>query len=262
MTAEPPVRRRTELPDDHRARQHRDEVRRLRDLLRSTIVHGGYQDTKIPTESELMARYGVARGVVREALALLRSEGLIDRLQGYGTYVLHRPRFEDLSDSHDRDHPGGSGFWELVSRVTVLARRRVPTPDAVAALMPDAGSEVLQLDYLTHDGDDITGAATNYFRFPEGASVERTPFGTDFYDLLRRSGVAIGACEFDIGAAAADVNLAATIRVPPGTPLLALEQRILGSDTQVFDVAFIWLRADRVVLSSVTGPTPPASLIS
>lgn len=43
---------------------------------------------RLPTESALCARFGVSRTVVREAIARLKSEGMVASRQGSGVYVL------------------------------------------------------------------------------------------------------------------------------------------------------------------------------
>src|SRR5258707_7716386 len=43
--------------------------------------------TRLPTDEELAALYQISRDSVRQALALLANEGLIDRVQGRGTFV-------------------------------------------------------------------------------------------------------------------------------------------------------------------------------
>lgn len=43
---------------------------------------------KLPTEAELMARYGVSRTVVREAISRLQASGLVETRHGIGTFVL------------------------------------------------------------------------------------------------------------------------------------------------------------------------------
>lgn len=43
---------------------------------------------KLPTEHELAKTFGVSRSVVREAIAQLRNEGLLDSRQGVGAFVL------------------------------------------------------------------------------------------------------------------------------------------------------------------------------
>jgi GntR family transcriptional repressor for pyruvate dehydrogenase complex len=42
---------------------------------------------KLPTEQELIARFDVSRTVIREAMASLRSEGLVNSRQGSGVFV-------------------------------------------------------------------------------------------------------------------------------------------------------------------------------
>jgi GntR family transcriptional regulator len=242
------------IPHPHSARQvvvQRDSARRLRDILRSNIVHGAYPGAKMPSESELMRQHDASRAVVRAALQLLRNEGLVDRLQGYGTYPLDVPRIEGLVDAHGIDHAPRAGFWAEVTHLSVLSRRVVTTPDAVAALMPTAGDRVYELDYLVHFRADVMGGATNYFRFPEADAVAAQSLGTDFYEFLARCGVKVSASSLTIGASVIDEALAASTGIPGLTPLLTLEQTLHGTNGDVIDVAFFWARADRIMLNSV-----------
>ncbi|MDB5807135.1 MAG: GntR family transcriptional regulator [Betaproteobacteria bacterium] len=45
---------------------------------------------KLPTESELVATYGVSRTVVREAISHLQAAGLVETQHGIGTFVLEQ----------------------------------------------------------------------------------------------------------------------------------------------------------------------------
>lgn len=44
-------------------------------------------DTRLPTESDLVAMFGVSRTVVREAISHLRARGLVETRRGIGTFV-------------------------------------------------------------------------------------------------------------------------------------------------------------------------------
>ncbi|OLT15467.1 hypothetical protein BJF78_01960 [Pseudonocardia sp. CNS-139] len=63
-------------------------VRRVRDVLRAEILAGRYAGGALPREDVLIRMFGVSRGVVRDVLALLREEGLVQRLQGAGTFAV------------------------------------------------------------------------------------------------------------------------------------------------------------------------------
>jgi len=47
--------------------------------------------TRLPTDEDLAALYQISRDTVRQALALLANEGLIERVQGRGTFVSQPP---------------------------------------------------------------------------------------------------------------------------------------------------------------------------
>jgi GntR family transcriptional regulator len=60
----------------------------LREALRSEIAAGIYPDgTRLPTESELVARHGLSRQTVRRAFQDLVAEGVVFRVPGRGTYA-------------------------------------------------------------------------------------------------------------------------------------------------------------------------------
>jgi DNA-binding GntR family transcriptional regulator len=60
----------------------------LKDELADRIKHGTMSvGSQIQTEAELMGQYGVGRATVREAVALLVSEGYLIKRQGIGTFV-------------------------------------------------------------------------------------------------------------------------------------------------------------------------------
>ena len=52
---------------------------------------------RLPTESELAARYGVSRPTIREALSRLRSDGVIDSKRGAGSFVVRMPATRSVS---------------------------------------------------------------------------------------------------------------------------------------------------------------------
>jgi GntR family transcriptional regulator len=62
--------------------------RQLADILQRQIEAGDLQpDSQLPSETTLIQTYGVARGTVRQAIAVLRDRDLVVTVQGRGTYV-------------------------------------------------------------------------------------------------------------------------------------------------------------------------------
>jgi GntR family transcriptional regulator len=81
-------------------RSDRPAYHQIADRLRSDITEGVLEPgSKIP-ERSLMDRYDAARGTVRQALAVLRTEGLIEVHHGKGAFVRNRPPIRRLA--HDR----------------------------------------------------------------------------------------------------------------------------------------------------------------
>lgn len=65
--------------------------RQIAAILRRRIESGQYQpDTRIPTESELVDAFEVARTTARRAIAVLREEGLIYTVPQRGSYVTRK----------------------------------------------------------------------------------------------------------------------------------------------------------------------------
>jgi len=65
--------------------------RQIAAILRRRIESGQYPpDTRIPTESELVDAFEVARTTARRAIAVLREEGLVYTVPQRGSYVTRK----------------------------------------------------------------------------------------------------------------------------------------------------------------------------
>ena len=71
--------------------------------LRGKVMAGEFAPgQKLPTESQLTETFGVSRTVVREAIATLAADGLVEAKQGAGVFVIERPAqaFVSISAEH------------------------------------------------------------------------------------------------------------------------------------------------------------------
>ena len=72
--------------------------RQLAGILRDRIRNGELRTgQRMPSEKDLHDEFGLARETVRRAMAVLRTEGLIDIRQGHGTFVAEIPERVDLA---------------------------------------------------------------------------------------------------------------------------------------------------------------------
>ncbi|MEU8022600.1 GntR family transcriptional regulator [Micromonospora haikouensis] len=75
-------------PAGRRSTDERPLYVQLADLIAKRIESGELQPLKpLPSELRLQQEYGVARGTVRAAIALLRERGLVMTMPQRGTYV-------------------------------------------------------------------------------------------------------------------------------------------------------------------------------
>lgn len=103
---------------------------RLADALRSEIVDGQRRPgDRFPSENVLAEEYSMAAGTVRQALAQLVSDGLLERIHGRGTFV-RRPSFDSslFRFFRFRDESGAS----IVPESRILRRTVEPVPTHVA----------------------------------------------------------------------------------------------------------------------------------
>ncbi|WDZ84098.1 GntR family transcriptional regulator [Micromonospora cathayae] len=114
---------------------------RVVDDLRSRILSGELASgDKLPTERELQQRWGFSTTIIKHALTLLRSEGLIEGRRGSGNYVRDRTRL--VRRAHSRDLRNRAGSTSPFARDSEAAgkqprweadSRKVPAPSHVAA---------------------------------------------------------------------------------------------------------------------------------
>lgn len=89
---------------------------RIADWLRREITAGTYPPgSAVPSESELMARFEVAKATVQAAVGLLKAEGLLESRQGAATRVrTYRPIVRDAGSRLSEGVWGrGQSIWSV-----------------------------------------------------------------------------------------------------------------------------------------------------
>jgi GntR family transcriptional regulator len=228
-----------------------DSARRVRDLLRSGLNAGLYARGVLPGEIALMDEFAVSRSAVRDALAMLTAEGLIDRRKGLGTLIVHSKNVVPLVENHGVGDPEPGSMWSGQMRVRLLDWTELGLPDIAAErLETAAGLPCLRVDYVALLDGEPLGYATNYMRFPEAGRLRRSDFRTDFYAMLDTAGLRIGETTFLWEAALADSFDAQVLDIPVGAPVMVGEQVMYDPDGVAFDFACTRARGDRMAMFS------------
>lgn len=213
---------------------------RLAEEFRQRIADGAWPaGSAVPAEAELCREFDVSRGTVRQALATLRTEGVIVGGQGKSPVVRQAPTTQSFSTFHSF-----SEWAELIGRTpgqrTVELARRAPGAAAAAELFgvpagPAAGAgtgadrggplgalpqvvDVVRVRLL--DGEPVMLERTS-FALEEGRLL--FDFDTDagsIFAYLQSRGVDLYSARHYIDAVAADAEAAELLGVDAGSPLL------------------------------------------
>lgn len=137
--------------------RHHDIV----DDLRQQITTGSIQPgERLPSEADLADRYKVSTVTLRRALAVLQSEGLVEKIHGKGNFVRRPPR-KIL-------YVGGWGTldpWttaEPALRVTVRSTTVQAQAHLTSLLKVPTGSPIVETTCLSREGELPRGLARIY----------------------------------------------------------------------------------------------------
>jgi len=221
------------------------------DVLRQQIHADTYPDG-LPAELELAAEFSVSRNTIREALAALKHEGLIDRGPRVGTHVAQRKY------AHGLDALLGlkETFKDLGEvRNEVRAAMPVTAPPSVARrLRLKPGERAVLVERLRYLGDLPLSLDLTYLAPDIGRQVLNHPLKNpleeeDLFALIEQvSGQRLGSAALALEAIPADAHSAATLQVPDGAALLMLERLTSLADGTPVDLEYIRMRGDRITM--------------
>jgi GntR family transcriptional regulator len=230
-------------------RPRADRARLVADVLRHQIHAGGYRDG-LPGEHELAAEFFVSRNTVREALATLKGEGLIDRGPKVGTHVAVR-KYDHGLDALVGLKETFKGYGEV--RNEVRAAMQVSAPPSVANRLRLApGAPVVFIERLRYLGDLPLSLDMTYLAPDVGTAVlEHSLESNDVFTLIEQvTGQRLGSASMAVEAVAADAHSAATLQVPDGAAVLLLERLTELDGGRPVDLEYIRMRGDRITLRS------------
>lgn len=241
----------------------RPVFKQIADQLRAAIQSGDLEPgQQLPSEQELIETHGVARGTIRQAMNLLRSEGLVRTEHGRGSFVRDRPPVRRLA--HDRfarrhrDRGRGAYLAELeaegrVPEVEVLEVRRVKASDSVAVWLQLAmGADVLvrRRRYLA-DGEPME-VATSYvpWELAEGTLIAQPDTGPGgIYARLEEGGHRLKRFSEEVTARMPTLAEIRALRLQPGVPVIRVVRVAYDTNEVPIEACDTVMAADRYTLS-------------
>jgi GntR family transcriptional regulator len=224
-----------------------DRARLAADVLRQQIHAGAYPDG-LPPENELAAEFFVSRNTIREALTILKNEGLIERGPKVGTHVARR-KYDHGLDALLGLKETFKNFGEV--RNEVRAAMPVTAPPSVASrLRLKPGEPAVFVERLRYLGDLPLSLDLTYLTPDIGSEILCHPLETnDLFALIEQvSGQRLGSASLAVEAITADAHSAATLQVPVGAALLMLERLTSLEDSKPVDLEYIRMRGDRITM--------------
>lgn len=227
----------------------------IADDLRQRIATGRLAPgDDVPTEGELAATWNTSRGPIRNALAALRNEGLIETTRGRPSRVIERKAQQavDVSIPFTR---WAQAMGAKPGAVTQEVSLRRSDAEQAALLDIDAGELVVDVLRLR----SLDGRPTMIERLTFIEAAGRTLFDVDLdtvsiTEFLDSRGWKSADVDHEIDAVAADETDARLLELPAGSPVLRLHRITRDANGRTFEASDDRYRSDIVRFTvSATG---------
>jgi GntR family transcriptional regulator len=241
----------------------RPAYQRIAEELRAAITAGSMRPgDRIPSERELAQRYGTTHMTVRQAVGLLKEEGLVITRQGLGSFVRSRPPLRRIgSDRYARQHrlAGKTPFMVDTAalgppRFEVLRFGPTPAPPDIAGrLAIGEGGLTLLTSLRFHAGSDVMQVSTAYI--PYGLVQEtpiadpgRRPWDTDTITNFETVGIQVDQVIEETAARTATSDEMRDLQLQPGSQVFQMTRTMLANNKPV-ETCDIVMPTSRYLLS-------------
>lgn len=230
---------------------------RIADDLRTQILSGDLDPgSPLPSEAELVRQYGSSRGPVRQAINLLRSEGLIDSHQGRGVFVRRRPSLRRLSidGMADGAREAQDSAAEIGGRLEVRRYAPIAAPAEVAERLGlPQGARVLARSFRFIVEGRPAQLSDSYLPYDlvKGTPVEdpeNEPWPGGILAQLRSLGVEVREITEDVATRTPTPDEMQELSLRPGMPVFEVTRTIYATDRPVVTSRLV-IAGDRYVLS-------------
>jgi GntR family transcriptional regulator len=235
--------------------------RQVADDLRARIAAGEYQQgARLPSERELIEVYAVSRPTIRDAVGLLRTEGVVIAEHGRGLFVkppvtvrrLARTRLSRAARDRNEGAFLGDAAGEGFTASSSVNVRFEPADERTAELLAvPAGTQVTVRDRIMHaDGLPIQIAVSRLPReLTRGTAIEQVDTGTGgAYARLEDAGHALASFTEYVRARMPSAGERSSLQLGASVPVIVVT-RVAYTAARPVEVNDIVLSADRYELA-------------
>ncbi len=225
------------------------------DLLRTELLSGDWAEAPLPGEDALIRKYGVSRGIIREVLAILAEQGMVERVRGAGTFPLAPSALQhEIEVSRDLAQEVNAGGTRVAIRNTYASLH--PAPSFIAGRLEIiAGAQVVILESVTSlDGFPLSIRSAFMPAEPFAVLLEHpvSDLNRSPYELIAEVlHEPVGDTELQIGCSSADPISAGLLQVDVGFALLDTSRVVRARDGRPLEYSVSHARSDRLVFSTV-----------
>lgn len=227
--------------------------------LRREITSGEYagDQAKLPSESELMDKYGVARDTIRRAVASLQADGLVNVVHGRGTFVRTPPLRLPSSRFGQQARKPGIGPFELACQLAevpghgeVVTVENIPADDDVAiGLDVELGAPVIHRQRHMHAGDPDRVIQIQDGYLPADLVAGTVLAGREkirdgIYAALDSIGYPVHFSTETVSARMATPDEAKILGIRNGIPVIVIRRSSYGPDGQIVEWSRVVAAAD------------------
>ena len=238
---------------------------RIADELRDQIRSGRYPaGARLPTMAILSATHGVSAIVVRQAISVLRGEGLVETRRGGGTVVRVQPPVRRVAMDRYRLETGpvtapATSFthdhqitWQKYRLDKVFGRVQADRELASLFQLP-AGTPLLRRRFVFYARGDPQQISVNYLPWDLVAGTpvadpDREPWPGGTPAQLAFLGQPATRVEEAVRSRMPTPDEIQTLRIAAGVPVFAITRRMFSGDLILEVCRDIVIPADRVVL--------------
>ncbi|MFJ9881103.1 GntR family transcriptional regulator [[Kitasatospora] papulosa] len=226
--------------------------------IRAGVLKAG---DMVPSESELVDRYGVSGGTIRKAMVEVRASGLVETRHGKGSIVKNRPPVRHRSSDRFRRslRQGGQAAYLAEStqsgataKVSVLYIGPMDAPeDAAERLGVPAGTQVLARRRLYFRNGTPVETASSYLPWDVVKEIPElfaeNPGGGGIYARLEDHGHEFAEFVETLQARPASKPEASELALSPGAPVVHLIREARTTTGRVVEVCDTLMAADQFV---------------